>query len=60
MLPRIDINFTDTQTKDDILATQFKLQYSIGVAMQNNAAQYWLHNTILQANTILNIYRKNC
>ena len=40
MLPRIDINFTDTQTKDDILATQFKLQYSIGVAMQNNAAQY--------------------
>ena len=57
MLPKIDINFIDTQTKDDILATQFKLQYSIGVAMQNNAAQYWLHNTILPANTILNIYR---
>ena len=41
MLLNIDISLTDTQTKDDISATQFKLQCNIGGAMQGNAAQHW-------------------
>ena len=52
MLLNIDIGLTDTQTKDDISATQFKLQCNIGGAMQGNAAQHWWINKILAANTV--------
>ena len=46
----------DTQTKDNNSATQHKLQYNIGVAMEDNAAQHWWCNTILVVDTISNIY----
>ena len=42
-------DFTNTQTEDNISATQYKLQYNTGVAIQDNAAQYWLYSIILAA-----------
>ena len=39
---------------DNTLATQHKLQYDIGVVMQDNAKQHWWYSTILAANTISN------
>ena len=42
------------QTKDNISATQHKLQYDTGVVMQDNAAQHWWYSTTLTANTISN------
>ena len=32
-------HFTDTQAKDNISAKQYQLQYNVGIAMQDNAAQ---------------------
>ena len=42
------------QTKDNISATQQKLQYNPDFAMQDNAAQQWWYSTILARNTISN------
>ena len=39
---------------DNISATQRKLQYDTGVAMQYNAAQHWWYSKILAANRISN------
>ena len=39
---------------DNISATQNKLQYDTGFAMQDNATQHWWYSTILVANTISN------
>ena len=44
--------FADTQIKDSISVTKRKLQYNIGVAMQDNAAQHWWYSTIPAANTV--------
>ena len=44
MLPKINTIltfYTETQIKDIISSTQHKLQYNIGFAMQDNAAQQW-------------------
>ena len=51
MLPQNNIFHRLT---DNISATQRKLQYDTGVAIQDNAAQHWWYNTILVANTISN------
>ena len=40
--------------RQNISATQHKLQFDTGVAMQNNAKQYLWYSIILVANTIPN------
>ena len=50
--PILFYRLTDTLTKDNISATQHKLQYDTGAAMQENVAQHWWYRTILTANTI--------
>ena len=52
MLPKTGIVLLFNQ--QNISATQNKLQYDTGVAMQDNAAQHWWYNTILATNTISN------
>ena len=47
-------HFTGTRTKCNISATQHKLQYHTGVAMQDNVTQHWWYSTILTRNTISN------
>lgn len=41
MLPKINtaLMFNDMQTKGNISATQYKLQYKSGVTIQDNAVQ---------------------
>ena len=51
MLPQNNIFYHLT---DNISATQHKLQFNTGVAIQHNAAQHWWYNTILVTNTISN------
>ena len=51
MLPKTNIFYCLT---GNISATQRKLQYDTGVAMQDKAAQHWWYNTIIAANTISN------
>ena len=51
MLPQNNIYYRLT---DNISATQRKLQYDTGVAIQDNAAQRWWYNTILVVSTISN------
>ena len=41
-------HFTDTQAKDNISAKQYQLQYNVGIAMQDNAAQCWYSETSLK------------
>ena len=41
----------DTQSKDNTSATQHKLPYDTGIAMQDNEAQHWWYSAILAANT---------
>ena len=45
--PILFYRLTDTLTKDNISATQHKLQYDTGAAMQENVAQHWWYRTIL-------------
>ena len=52
MLPKTGIVLLFNQ--QNISATQNKLQYDTGAAMQDNAAQHWWYNTILATNTISN------
>ena len=52
--PILSYSLSDIKTKENISATQHKLQYNIGVAMQDNGAQHWWYSTILAANTISN------
>ena len=52
--PILFYRLTDMQTKDNISATQHKLRYDTGVAMQDNAAQHWWYSTTVAANTISN------
>ena len=54
MLPQNNIYYRLT---DNISATQRKLQYDTGVAIQDNAAQRWWYNTILVVSTISNTSR---
>ena len=42
------------QTKDNILLTEYKLQYNTGVTKQDNAAYQWWYSAILASNTISN------
>ena len=51
MLPQNNIFYRLT---DNISATQRKLQYDTGVAIQDNAVQQWWLNTILVVNAISN------
>ena len=52
--PMLFYRLTNTQTKDNISATQHKLQYDTGVAIQDNAAQHWWYSRVLTASTISN------
>ena len=45
--------FADTQTKNDIAATQHKLLYN-NSAMQYDAAQHWQYRAILGVNAMSN------
>ena len=47
MLPKTDIALSFN--RQNISATQHKLQYDTGVAMQDNAAQHWWYSAILAA-----------
>ena len=51
MLPQNNIFYRLT---DNISATQRKLQYDTGVAIQDNAVQHWWLDTILAVNAISN------
>ena len=42
------------QTKGNISSMQHKLQYSTGVAIQDNESPTWWYCTILAANTVSN------
>ena len=52
----LSYHFTETQVEDNISATQHRLQYNIGAAMQHNATQHRWYSTILVTNTISNDY----
>ena len=41
-------------SKDNVSATEHKLQYNAGVTMQDNVAQHYWNSTILMGNTVSN------